>query len=114
MLILYSKEQIEKEWRADLENKINTYENDHGSVLTKEDREGLKKLDAFKYEFEGVDFDYGVVAILGQSYSTEEPMKPETMIRNALGVKEGGSGVPLDKEKYLNSVDFWSKNCTVK
>ena len=41
-------------------------------------------------------------------------MKPETIIRNALGVSEGGSGVPLDKEKYLKSVDFWSKNATVK
>jgi hypothetical protein len=29
------------------------------------------------------------------------------------GVMCGGSGVPLNKEKYLASVDFWSKNATV-
>jgi len=41
-------------------------------------------------------------------------MKPETMLRNALGVEEGGSGVVLNKEAYLKSVDFWSNNATVK
>lgn len=58
--------------------------------------------------------DYGVVAILGQSQPKEEPMKPETMLRNALGITEGGSGVPLDREKYLESVEFWSNHITVK
>ena len=60
------------------------------------------------------DADWGVVAILGQSHPNEEPMKPETMLRNALGIEEGGSGVPLDREQYLKSVDFWSNNATVK
>jgi len=57
---------------------------------------------------------YGVVAILGQSHPGEEPMKPETMLRNALGVEEGGSGHKLNKEDYLKSVDFWDKNATVR
>ena len=57
---------------------------------------------------------YGVVAILGQSHPNEEPMKPETMLRNALGVEEGGSGHKLNKEDYLKSVDFWDKNATVR
>jgi len=60
------------------------------------------------------DADWGVVAILGQSHSNEEPMKPETMLRNALGIEEGGSGVPLDRDQYLRSVDFWDKHATVK
>ena len=34
-------------------------------------------------------------------------MAPVTMMRNALGVEEGGSGVPLDREAYLRSVEFW-------
>lgn len=134
ILILYSKEQIDKE------SKDNT-----------------------TCEFVPFDADWGIVAILGQSHPNEEPMKPETMLRNsgynteeyqkklakmiesviekfsketcnyvdtrdALAVidediKEilslqgklvGGSGVALDKEKYLASVDFWSKNATVK
>jgi len=39
----------------------------------------------------------------------EIPMAPITMMRNALGVAEGGSGVPLDPVAYRRSVDFWSR-----
>ena len=131
MIVLYSKEQIEKEAKVqDTQEEI---------------------------EF---DADWGVVSIHGQSHCDEEVMKPETMLRNSgygiskeeldnatnkivvlmektieskaeidkdkikydlmniilssQGVGEGGSGVPLDKEKYLASVKFWSHNCTVK
>ena len=30
-----------------------------------------------------------------------------TMLRNALGVDEGGSGVPIDRAAYARSVEFW-------
>lgn len=60
------------------------------------------------------DAEYGIVAILGQMSSKEEPMPPVTMMRNALGIDEGGSGVPLDKKAYMRSVEFWNKNAVVK
>lgn len=91
IFVLYDKEQINEELRTDYKNNPDPH----------------KKFYTF-------DADWGVVAILGQSHSGEEPMKPETMLRNALGKEEGGSGVALDREKYLKSVDFWKKNCTVK
>ncbi len=59
-------------------------------------------------------FDWGVVAILGQSHDNEEPMPPSAMIRNALGTEEGGSGVTLDRAAYDRSVEFWSRHATVK
>jgi len=90
ILVLYDKNQIDKEAKVEY-NK----------------NPSLKKYKAF-------DADWGVVAILGQSHSNEEPMKPETMLRNALGIEEGGSGVKLDREKYLESVEFWGNNATVK
>jgi hypothetical protein len=31
-------------------------------------------------------------------------------MRNALGVAEGGSGVPLDRDAYARSVEFWSRH----
>jgi len=65
------------------------------------DREQLMK--------EGTDIgdaDFGIVAILGQMSNEEEPMPPITAMRNALGVEEGGSGVKLDREAYMKSVDF--------
>ena len=65
-------------------------------------------------EGDEIDGEYGVVAILAQMSDQEEPMTPMTMVRNALGVDEGGSGVPLDKTAYDKSVEFWSKNANVK
>ena len=81
VIVLYSKEQLDKERKVGEE------------------------------EFEG---DWGIVAILAQMSSKEEPMKPITMMRNALGIEEGGSGVPIDRDAYKKSVEFWSKNATVK
>lgn len=81
VVVLYSKEQLDKE--------------------RKEGEE----------EFDG---DWGAVAILAQMSAEEEVMKPITMMRNALGIEEGGSGVPIDREAYKKSVDFWSNNATVK
>ena len=58
------------------------------------------------------DCEYGVVAILGQAHNSEEPMLPITIMRNALGISEGGSGVLFDREAYQRSVDFWSRHAT--
>ena len=66
---------------------------------------------------EGTDIgeaNYGIVAILGQMHNNEEPMPPVTMMRNALGVSEGGSGVPLDREAYRRSVEFWENHAVAK
>ena len=41
-------------------------------------------------------------------------MQPITAMRNSLGKETGGSGVALDKEKYMESVKFWRENATVK
>ena len=51
--------------------------------------------------------DWGVVGCMYTAEPVETPMAPITMMRNALGVEEGGSGVPLDREAYLRSVEFW-------
>lgn len=51
--------------------------------------------------------DWGVVGCLYTMEPEEIPMAPITMMRNALGVEQGGSGVPLDHEAYRRSVGFW-------
>ena len=51
--------------------------------------------------------DWGVVGCLYTSEPAEIPMAPVTMMRNALGVAEGGSGVAIDREAYMRSVAFW-------
>lgn len=56
---------------------------------------------------------WGIVSIKAQDVDYELPMTPITAMRNALGKDEGGSGVPLDREKYMEAVDYWSKHANV-
>ena len=55
-----------------------------------------------------------IISVKGQLCDHELPMQPITMMRNALGKAEGGSGVPLDRAKYLESVAFWSNHVAIK
>jgi hypothetical protein len=84
-LILYSKDQIVKECRA-------TNEADDTS---------------------SIDYEWGIISVKAQTVDFELPMTPITIMRNALGKEEGGSGVPLDRAKYLESAKFWSENVVV-
>lgn len=54
-----------------------------------------------------VDAEWGVVGCMYTMEPAETPMAPITMMRNALGVSEGGSGVPIDREAYARAVAFW-------
>lgn len=78
-IILYSKDQVQEETKA------------------------LKEEDPNK----DIDYDYSIISIKAQNQDHEIPMQPITMMRNALGKEEGGSGVPLERHKYLASVEFW-------
>src|SRR5690606_461430 len=55
-----------------------------------------------------IDADWGVVGCMYTAEPEETPMAPITMMRNALGVEAGGSGVPVDREAYRRSAEFWS------
>jgi len=41
-------------------------------------------------------------------------MTPVTMMRNALGPEQGGSGEPLNLDKYRESVEFWNLQAMIK
>jgi hypothetical protein len=57
---------------------------------------------------------WGIISVKGQLCDYELPMQPITMMRNALGKAEGGSGVPLEREEYEKSTAFWRKHVAVK
>lgn len=61
-----------------------------------------------------IDGDWGIVSINSAEIAKESPMNPITMMRNALGKSEGGSGVPLDREEYARAVAYWSEYATIK
>lgn len=81
-------------------------------------REQLLK--EFKPKEEGQEFyfddsvEWGVVSIMGTMEPKPDPLVPVTIMRNALGIEEGGNGETLDKETYLESVEFWKKYILVK
>lgn len=57
-----------------------------------------------------IDADWGIVGCMYTATPEEIPMAPITMMRNALGVAEGGSGVPLDRAAYARSVAYWERH----
>lgn len=77
VVVLYDKEQIDKEAEA-------TYQKN----LASDDIDSIGAEPPAPF-----DADWGVVAILGQMGYDEEPMKPETMMRNYMPIEFGGSGM---------------------
>ena len=61
-----------------------------------------------------IEYDYGIVSVKPQDVDYELPMQPITIFRNCLGKEHGGSGVMIDKDKYMESIEFWSKYATLK
>ena len=45
---------------------------------------------------------------------SELPMQPITVMRNALGKDQGGSGVAIDPEAYMASVKYWSAHAPIQ
>lgn len=57
---------------------------------------------------------FGIISIKPQMINYEIPMEPSTMMRNALPLNEGGSGVNLIHHKYKQSVQFWKYHANIK
>ncbi len=57
-----------------------------------------------------IEADWGVVGCLYTMEPRETPLAPITILRNALGVEEGGSDVPIDRDAYARSVEFWDRH----
>jgi len=72
----------------------------------------IKEAEAKNQQCEETEL-WGIVAIKPQMINTELPMEPITMMRNALGKAEGGSGVPLKHDLYKQSCDFWKQNARI-
>ena len=86
VLVLYSREQLKKEFKP------------------KEEQE---------FYFDNY-VEWGIVSIMGTIEPKPDPLVPITIMRNALGIKEGGNGEILNKNAYDESVEFWSKHILVK
>jgi len=87
-VILYSREQIQKEYEA-----MPAGDKAHGGDVP--------------------DAPWGIISIKAQDEDHETPMQPITMMRNSLGREEGGSGVPIDREAYAAACDYWDKHAVI-
>lgn len=58
--------------------------------------------------------DWSLVSVIALDEPLVPPMPPITMFRNALGVEEGGNGVPLNKGEYKAAVEYWNNFAAVK
>jgi hypothetical protein len=56
---------------------------------------------------------WGIVSIKAQDTDYELPMTPITAMRNALGKEEGGSGIPINRQAYQEAVDYWAHHANV-
>lgn len=88
--ILYSREQIQKENAA--QGNLDDNDKNHGANQIA---------------------PWGIVSIKAQDVAKELPMTPITVMRNALGKEEGGSGVPLNRTEYMAAVQYWSEHATI-
>jgi hypothetical protein len=88
-IILYSREQIQKESEEFTCQNSNEQEN----------------VD---------DIPWGIISIKAQDEDYETPMQPITIMRNALGRDQGGSGVSIDVLKYQESVQYWSNHAIIQ
>lgn len=77
-------------------------------------REQIRKEAAARGRSDEEDAPWGIISVKAQNVNYELPMQPITMMRNALGAEEGGSGVSLDREAYSASVAFWSRHAPIK
>lgn len=87
VLVLYSRVQLEKEFKP--------------------------KEDDQEFYFDD-SVEWGIVSIMGTLEPKPDPLVPVTIMRNALGIEEGGNGETLNKKVYNESVEFWSKYILVK
>jgi hypothetical protein len=62
---------------------------------------------AIEFDTNSETAPWGIVSIKAQDVDHELPMTPITAMRNALGVKEGGSGIPLDRDQYMEAYNYW-------
>ena len=77
-------------------------------------REQIRIENAAMGEDSGSDAPWGIVSVKAQDVASELPMQPITMMRNALGADEGGSGVALDAAKYRESVAYWAAHAPIQ
>jgi hypothetical protein len=121
----YNEHYLRTEYRARAENElpvlVRYFTNEevrrspaHHLNVILYSREQLEAEDKATGQSDFLDAAWGIVAVNAEPSEVDSPMPPITMMRNALGKAEGGSGFPLDHNKYLEAVRYWSTHAQVE
>lgn len=86
----------------------------HLDVILYSREQIIKENEAMGSSPPDTDARWGIISVKGQLCDFELPMQPITVMRNSLGTEHGGSGVPLDRAKYMESVEFWKRHVAIK
>jgi hypothetical protein len=109
-VILYSRAQLLKEYADMPEAKGGGGDGGQGDG-GEEGGGGMTGLEALESLPE--ECVWGIISVKAQDEGDETPMQPITMLRNALGREEGGSGVALDRAQYEASAAYWDAHAAV-
>jgi len=109
-IILYSRQQIYDENHAMEKHSKAAASSSSSSDNELEDAmESIGSHDVY----ENGKWEWGIISIKPQEGDKELPMLPITIMRNSLGKDEGGSGVKINRDEYMKSVDFWKQHANV-
>lgn len=121
-VILYSDEQVRKEEEAMLRTKASIpVGRTAGAAPTVHAprprplgavRPTAKAVNPLRYPLNAGKIDWHIISLKFQNEGHETPMLPITAMRNAL-ISEGGSGVPIDRLKYMEAVNYWRNHVQV-
>ena len=98
-IILYSREQINKEHQATQPPQSSSDSTNTGN-------------EQYDNVYDTGVWQWGIISIKPQLGSVELPMLPITIMRNSM-ISEGGSGVDIDRSQYHQSVEFWKKHANI-
>lgn len=103
--VLYSREQLQKEFDS---------KNGKGDIqVPTSPRQKPMFYNDKKDFYLSEDCEYGIVSIMGTTNPEPDPLVPVTILRNSLGLSEGGNGEKINRDVYSKSVEFWNSHIMV-
>jgi len=100
------------------ESEVTAHEAKFLDIILYSREQMVKEYDALPLEGRDVgdlpEAPWGIISIKAQDEGYETPMTPMTMMRNALGRSEGGSGVPVDRGHYEAAAAYWDAHAAIQ
>ncbi|GJQ11897.1 hypothetical protein GpartN1_g3688.t1 [Galdieria partita] len=94
-------------------NKVSTWIAKYLDIILYHRQQVIKERTQREEELPLEQAEWYIVNIKAQDEDYELPMQPITIMRNAC-LSQGGSGIAIDRQQYMQSVHYWSQHATIK